>query len=94
MAGTGLTREQLEAVLLRISQTEHLGLKILDPSWNKPAAVLGHHQAGVSQLVLVKPHSPPALSTPQQNCVDGGREQITNDCRDQQDLETAWSLLH
>ena len=57
-------------------------------------SVLGHHQAGVSQLVLVKPHSPPALTTPQQNCVDGGREQITNDCRDQQDLETAWSLSH
>ena len=90
MAGTGLTREQLEGVLLRISQTEHLRLKILDLSWNKLGedlhSVLGHHQAGVSQLVRVKPHSPPALTTPQQNCVDGGREQ--------QDLETAWSLSH
>ena len=52
-AGTELTREQLEAVLLRISQTEHLGLKILDPSWNKPAAV----KTSILSSAIIKPES-------------------------------------
>ena len=53
MAGTGLTREQLEAVLARISQTEHLSLKILDLSWNKLGAV----KTSILSSAIIKPES-------------------------------------
>ena len=53
MAGTGLTREQLEGVLLRISQTEHLGLKILDLSWNKLGAV----KTSILSSAIIEPES-------------------------------------